>query len=306
MRIVTADRRSPSADIRPVPSALDFGESSGAELRPEEFARVCRLLYSVCGINLQPGKEQLVKARLWKRVRVLHLSSYSQYLDLLESRSGGEELLLMVDSLTTNKTSFFRESAHFDFLRDRLRERSKGDAQLRIWCAGCSTGQEPYTLAITLVEAGLTNPREARILATDISARVLEEARAGVYGADDVGDIDRAMLAKYFRPQTGNAAPSYAVTESARRMIQFARLNLMEAWPMKGPFDFIFCRNVMIYFDKDTQQKLVRRFWETLRPGGFLLVGHSESLTGRADRFAYVQPATYQKQAFVGTDGAQS
>lgn len=288
----------------PSPVRVDFTTNQGADLSVLEFHRVRDLLHRVCGIRLQDGKEQLVKARLWKRVRSLGLDGYSEYLDRVESSSGAEELVQMVDSLTTNKTSFFREPAHFEFLRDHIGEAIVSGRELRIWSAGCSTGQEPYTIAITMLEAAgrapAPNPAagsggEFRVLATDISNRVLDEARRGRYPGSDLDGVDSSLVGRYFTRSNEGGRPAFTVADRVRRAVRFAKLNLMGEWPMHGPFDFIFCRNVMIYFDLATQQKLIRRFGEILRPGGHLLVGHSESLSGRAQGFTYVQPATYRK-----------
>jgi chemotaxis protein methyltransferase CheR len=204
------------------------------------------------------------------------------------------ELAHMVDLLTTNKTSFFREPAHFDVLRDAVVPAfGAAPGGLRLWSAGCSSGEEPYTMAMVLREA-LADPawRGARILATDISERVLARARAGVYPDETAADVDPALLRRHFArdPEGGWAAGA-----ALRARIQFAPLNLMGPWPMRGPFHAIFCRNVMIYFDKPTQGALVNRYYDLLAPGGYLFVGHSESLSAVDHAFAYVQPAVYRK-----------
>lgn len=284
-------KRSPSGGSGPGASYEDLDP-----LTPAQFRRITDLLYSICGIQMKEGKEPLVKARLWKRVKNLGLESFKEYVDLVQGPSGRDELLQMVDVLTTNKTSFFREAQHFEFLRDCLRGEFRGNRKLRIWCAGCSTGQEPYTLAITLLKDMAENSRnDVRILATDISNRVLETAKAGVYEPDNFVGVDPSIMKRHFTPHTEGGMKAYRVTDQLRSLVSFARLNLMEGWPMKGPFDFIFCRNVMIYFDKETQERLVGRFRDILMPGGYLFVGHSESLTGRVEGFSYVQPAVYRR-----------
>ncbi len=264
-----------------------------AVLTPGQFTRIIEMLHEHCGIRMRIGKEGLVRARLAKRLRVLGLADFDAYLDVVERDPARREFTEMVDALTTNKTSFFREQAHFDFLQDTVLPACPGP--VRLWSAGCSSGEEPYTLAMLLHEA-LPAPaaQAARILATDISHRVLATAKTGVYPADALSEAPRAFVQKYWRPVTdAPGAPRLEALPALRRAIQFGRLNLMEPWPMRGPFDAIFCRNVMIYFDKATQQTLVERYWALLRPGGYLFVGHSESLTGLAHRFRYVQPAVY-------------
>ena len=267
--------------------------AADAELAPSQFQDISRTVYDVAGIQLRPGKEGLVRSRLAKRLRALGVATYDEYLARVAGDASGRELAEMVDALTTNKTNFFREPAHFDFLRDRVLPALPASAPLRIWSAGCSTGEEPYTLAMTLHEAlpDLAR-RDVRILATDISARVVAQARAGRYPDAVAGEVPPELLRRYFTRGPGGA---WEVGASLRAPIAFARLNLMEAWPMRGPFQAIFCRNVMIYFDKPTQQELVGRYYEMLAPGGHLFVGHSESLSGIAHRFAYVQPAVYRR-----------
>ncbi len=278
----------------PAPAASFDG--AGGDLSPSEFRRVCDLLYKVCRISLGEGKQPLVKARLWKRIRSLGMQGYAEYFAFVESREGTQELLSMVDALTTNKTSFFREAHHFDFLKEELPEHFQTGKRLRIWSAGCSSGQEPYTLAIVLQEALTPAQRsDTLILATDISQRILTAAREGVYDDEEVDGVSPPQLRRWFTSGRVGAKAQHRVNDELRRMIRFARLNLMEPWTMRGPFDFVFCRNVMIYFDRPTQEHLVRRFYGLLRPGGCLLVGHSESLIGRVEEFTYVRPAVYRK-----------
>ncbi len=267
---------------------------SSPELSTSQFARVASLTYRIAGINLGAGKEGLVRSRLSKRLRELSLPGFDPYLELVErgTDAGARELALMIDALTTNKTSFFREPAHFEFMRARmLPEMPAGRDPIRIWSAGCSTGEEPYTIGMVLRDAAARGlKREARILATDISPRVVAQARAASYTAEQIADIP-ADGRRWLAP--GAAAGRWQVAEAVRSLVTFAHLNLMGDWPMQGPFDAIFCRNVMIYFDKVTQARLVDRFHSLLRPGGYLFVGHSESLSGLDHEFRYVQPAVY-------------
>jgi chemotaxis protein methyltransferase CheR len=267
------------------------------ELGADQFTIISQMVYRICGITLQPGKENLVKARLIKRLYVLGLDNFEDYLAYIEGDSSGKELTIMIDVLTTNKTSFFREPQHFTYLQQQI---ASGNRQtrnhVRFWSAGCSSGEEPYSLAIVLREAIPDIDRQdIRILATDISTRILATARQAVYEQDMLSDVPEHLLQKYFRLIRQAPSPAYQVTDKVRTMVQFARLNLMQDWPMRGPFEAIFCRNVMIYFDKPTQEWLVQRFWKLLQPGGHLFIGHSESLSAITHNFGYVQPALYRK-----------
>ena len=241
---------------------------------------------------MRQGKEGLVRARLAKRLRKLSLSDFDSYLEFVERDATRVEFREMIDALTTNKTNFFREPAHFDFVRDHILP-TLGHSS-RFWSAGCATGEEPYSLAMLLNESCSTvKLSDARILATDINQRVLQVAAAGEYSAEAVADMPVSLQQRYWKQATRDTASTFAAKSTLRRLVNFARLNLMDHWPMQGPFDAIFCRNVMIYFDKTTQQRLVDRFWALLKPGGHLFVGHSESLTGTSHQFGYVQPAVY-------------
>ncbi len=264
------------------------------ELSPKQFERVSSLVYRLCGINLKGGKEALVRARLMKRLRALGMKDFSQYLKYLNSEQGKEELFFMVDVITTNKTSFFREPAHFEFLKETILPKFK-NGKLRFWTAACSSGEEPFSLAILLREEipGLDR-EDVLILATDISRRMLEKARQAIYGKETLKDLSPDILAKYFI-EVASAPAMYRVKDNVRNIVRLAWLNLMDAWPMRGPFNVIFCRNVMIYFDRPTQQRLINRFWDMLEPGGFLFVGHSEGLSAVSHNFRYVKPAIYQK-----------
>ena len=266
-------------------------ERDAPELETKEFEAISALVYDVAGIHLHEGNRGLVRTRLTRRLKELGVRDFPSYLALVRAHEGRQELPRMVDILTTNKTSFFRESGHFDFLSRVLAPAWAADQrELRIWSAGCSTGEEPYTLAM-LLRRDLRGPR-GRILATDISERVLEQARAGIYTERQVEDIPVELRKTAFTRRPGQDGLSIHV--DLRKMVRFARLNLMDAWPMKGPFQAIFCRNVMIYFDHPTQERLVNRFASLLAPGGHLFIGHAESLTGLQHPYEYVQPALYR------------
>jgi chemotaxis protein methyltransferase CheR len=284
----------------PLSEIYNDGSNEGysqAELKKSDFEQISQIVYQSCGIRLTAGKEELVRSRLLKRLRALSIRSFKEYLQHVMKNKEADEFRIMIDCLTTNKTSFFRESRHFDFLRDRIlpgiRKSKKG---IRIWSAGCSTGEEPYSIAMLLrEELAAVDPSMIRILATDISERVLAKARAGEYEKQMLDDIPKSYLMKCFSSVPSPSTNTCCINDQIKSMVRFARLNLMELWPMKGPFDVIFCRNVMIYFDSHTQQKLVQRFWDILAPGGHLLVGHSESLVANITGFKYVEPATYLK-----------
>ena len=265
------------------------------ELSNEQFRYVSGLVTGISGIQLPRGKESLVRARLARRVRALGLASMQEYLDAVERDTTRAELAEMVDALTTNKTSFFREIQHFRLLqRSLLPDLARGHAPIRIWSAGCSTGEEPYSIAMVAREALGRVATHVHILATDISSRVLERARGAEYDVAALRDVPAALQDVHFEPVPG-AASRLRIARPTGALVQFVRLNLMGEWSMRNAFDVIFCRNVMIYFDKPTQERLVARFTALLAPGGHLMVGHSESLSGLRHDLDYVQPATYRR-----------
>lgn len=264
------------------------------ELSASQFNQICRIVYEKCGINLTTGKEELVKSRLVKRLQLLNLTSFEAYLQFVKQDSSGQELAQMLDVLTTNKTYFYRESSHFEYLCQEILPKLR-QPRLRIWSAGCSSGDEVYTIG-ALLRDHLPNidRMDVRLLATDLSMRILAKAKAGTYSADAFNEMPPALLQKHFTMI--NPSPrTYRVNDNVRKLVSFARLNLLEAWPMKGPFDVIFCRNVMIYFDLPTRDRLVNRYYQLLAPGGHLFIGHSESLNGIKHQYEYVQPAAYRK-----------
>lgn len=266
-----------------------------AELGEKEFKKISRLVYSLCGIYLRDGKQALVRARLMKRLRALHLSDFETYLKYIESDGGHQEIGCLIDVITTNKTSFFREPEHFNYLEKKILPELTC-RRLRFWTAACSSGEESFSLAMLLREnISDSDSKDMKILATDISARMLEKARRAVYAEPDLGGLPPVFVSKYFFRIQEGPPRLWQVKENIRKMVRVARLNLMDAWPMKGPFDVIFCRNVMIYFDKPTQEKLINRFWDLLDPGGYLFVGHSEGLSAISHKFRYIRPAVYRK-----------
>jgi len=271
-------------------------------LGEKEFRHISDLVYEHCGINLHEGKKELVRARLAKRLREGRFNSFSEYIQHVLDDPTGREFSILVDSLSTNLTKFFREDQHFAYLSSQLLPRiitSKqrgGRCRIRAWSAGCSSGEEPYSIAITLLESIQGKGRwDVKLLATDVSTRILERAKKGVYERDRIEPISLPLRNRYLIHRRDGAQEAYEVGSVLRELIVFRYLNLMQDWPIRGPLDFIFCRNVMIYFDKPTQERLVNRFYDLLGPGGVLFTGHSESLTGIEHAFKYVQPTIYMK-----------
>ena len=262
------------------------------DLKQSDFDRVRHLLHEYSGIHMHEGKKALVRARLMKRIRKLGMGSFEEYLDYVERENGGREFLEFVDVLTTNKTSFFRESQHFDFIRDEVIP-AMGGRSAKWWSAGCSSGEEPVTCAITLLEARKAMPgAPVKILATDLSRQVLQKAKAGLYPIDRVREMPGIRIENYFDKVDDTLC---RVNPGVQKMITYGRLNLKASWPLNGPFHLIMCRNVMIYFNRQTQQRLVDRFRELLEPGGYLFLGHSESISGGNRGFRNIRPAVYQK-----------
>jgi len=267
---------------------------AAADLNLKQFQKISDMVYRTAGINLKEGKEALVRARLMKRLRFLGMSRVEDYIEFIDSDQGTGEVAALIDAMTTNKTSFFREVDHFHFLCEQVLP-GLNMPRVRFWSAACSSGEEPYTLAILLREhLPEVERKDVRILATDISRRMLDKALQAVYPQAAVDEVP-AAYGKYFSVRRNDRSGSCQVAAEARALVHFTYLNLMDRWPMKGLFQVIFCRNVMIYFDKPTQQELINRFWDYLEPGGHLFVGHSEGLSSVKHRFRYVRPAVYQK-----------
>ncbi|MBP9020247.1 MAG: protein-glutamate O-methyltransferase [Syntrophobacterales bacterium] len=271
------------------------------ELQDHEFEKISRLVYDISGIALHEGKKEMVRTRLIKRLRNRNFRSFSDYYRYVTAPEGTDELIAMIDTLSTNLTNFFREDGHFARLKSvvqswRASVRGNGrPPQLRIWSAGCSTGEEPYTIAMVISEILPPGFADLKILATDISTVVLKKAAEGVYTEDKVKNVPEALRRKYFLKGVKEWEGFYRVRENLRFPIEFVRLNLKESFSFKEPFDVIFCRNVMIYFDRKMQQLVVGRFHDCLKEGGWLFIGHSESLTGITHRFKYIEPSVYRK-----------
>ena len=267
--------------------------TTGFSLSAAEFLAIRDKLYQVSGINLQAGKEGLVQTRLSTRLRQLGIESFAEYLELVAVDPSGSEFAHLVDLLTTNKTSFFREAPHFDLMRNQvLPALFEARGPIRIWSAGCSSGEEPYTLASVIeeVESGRCG-RDARILATDLSSRVLARARAAVYEEAMVEGMAPEARKRMLEAVEGEPG-RFRVRASLRARVTLARLNLMEPWPMRGPFQVIFCRNVMIYFDRTLQSRVFRLFSESLPVYGILALGSKESLrfSGVEEQYEALDP----------------
>lgn len=240
-----------------------------------DFSKIRTLIHRRAGIALGEQKRQMVYSRLSRRLRELQLSGFSSYLDLLESRQDGEEWQSFINSLTTNLTSFFREAHHFPVLAEHAR---KLQQPITIWCSAASTGEEPYSIAITLIEALGERAASAKVIATDIDTAVLAKAAAGVFTSEQVARLSPERLRRFFNKGTGCNAGKVRIRPEVAAMVKFSRLNLLDpSWSVKDPVDAIFCRNVMIYFDKPTQKKVLDRFAPLLKPGGLLFAGHSEN-----------------------------
>jgi chemotaxis protein methyltransferase CheR len=265
----------------------------------EDFEALRRLVKELTGINLTDQKRELVYGRLARRLRALHLRTFAQYRDLLAS-DGGKEISEFCNAITTNLTSFFRESHHFDYLREQLLQARAADRsasrRLRIWSAGCSTGEEPYSLAMTVLEA-IPDLRswDIKILATDLDSDVLAKAQRGIYAADRVRALGPQRLSRFFVEGRGRDGPSYQVVPELMSLITFRQLNLMHSLPMKGPLDAIFCRNVVIYFDKDTQRELFSRVAHLQRRNDLLFLGHSESLFKVSESYTPIGKTIYRR-----------
>lgn len=269
------------------------------EFTDKEFEYFRQLAGKLTGIHLADNKRELVYGRVTRRLRALRLNSFAEYIKVLETGDAAE-LEQFTNMITTNLTSFFREMHHFEFLTDEviptlMRNKPRG-TRIRIWSAGCSTGEEAYSIAMALKESvsGLGS-WDVKILATDLDSEVLAHGAAGVYDEDRTRGIPKVYLDKYFEKGKGANAGKVRVREEIRNMISFRRLNLMDAWPMRGPMDVIFCRNVVIYFDKPTQTQLFSKFANILADDGRLFVGHSEALYKVTNKFELLGKTVYKK-----------
>jgi len=266
----------------------------------QDFEKVRSLIYARAGISLGPAKRDMVYSRLARRLRALGLRRFCDYLEMLQRNQDDGEWEAFTNSLTTNLTSFFRESHHFPILAEHLVK--SGGRGSTIWCCASSTGEEPYSLAITAVEAFGTFTPPVSIIATDIDTQVLDKAAAGIYPMERLEKLSPDRVRRFFLKGSG-ARDGYAkVRPELQRLITFKRLNLLDgSWFVRGPLDVIFCRNVMIYFDKQTQAKILRRFAPLMRSDGLLFAGHSESLFHVSDVFQLLGRTVYRLAGAAGT-----
>jgi chemotaxis protein methyltransferase CheR len=278
---------------------LGVGDTSEFVLSEAEFNRIRELVREHSGIALGDAKRQMVYGRLVRRLRALGLPSFAEYVRLLEC---GEPLELQefTNAITTNLTSFFRESHHFDYLSEQLLSAIapavRASGRLRIWSSACSTGEEPYSIAMVMQEKlDLLSGVDAKILATDLDSNVLATAQAGVYPAERLSQMAPSRVKEFFREGTGSLQGSVKVSPALRQLITFKQLNLMDDWPMRGPFDVIFCRNVVIYFDVETKRALFQRMAAMQRPGAILFLGHSENLYRISDQYELIGRTIYRR-----------
>ena len=266
-------------------------------LSDKDFRFICKFVYDTTGIVLDDRKREMVYRRLMRLTRDKKLGSFSEYLKLLTSSE--EELPNFINAITTNLTSFFREKHHFEFLKQEVFPQLLANPErrrLRIWSAGCSTGEEPYSIAITVKEGmgSHLSAWDTKILATDLDSDVVAHATAGIYKTDRIDGLDKQVIKSWFKRNANNTAVK--MSPELAELITFKQLNLFEEWPMKGPFDVIFCRNVVIYFDKPTQQKLFQNFHNLLKPNGYLIIGHSEGLGEMQAHFSSKGKTIFQKK----------
>ncbi len=286
-----------------IPARLSRYLRISPRMRDSDYQFIRELVYSHSRINLGPDKKELVSARLSKRLRATKITSISDYCRFLQQQKSEEELSHLIDAISTNYTFFFREKEHFDFLAQtaipEMEKRRKAEtwASFNVWSAASSSGEEPYSIAITLAEAFGSKPTWAwRIEATDISHKILQKARIGIYRDECVSKVPAAQLRSHFQKGFGPQEGNYRVKPHIQQGVTFRQLNLLEgSFPFAEPFHVIFCRNVMIYFDRQTQEELIQKLSQRLVPGGYLYVGHSESLSSIKHGLETVKPAIYRR-----------
>lgn len=268
------------------------------EIKPREFEQIRKFAFETFGLDLRHGKERLVSARLGKQIRAGGFRSFDAYFQHVQLDKTGEALVALIDALTTNHTSFLREQEHFRFLVETILPSIVNRSKFTVWSAASATGEEPYSILCTLLDGsrGRRAP-DFRVVATDISTKVLEVAKRGVYPAERTRALPPGWLPQYFLRGEGTSKGFYQIKPEFRAKVEFRRLNLMQPLPWRELFPLVFCRNVMIYFNKTTQADLVNRMAACIEPGGYLFVGHAESLTGIDHPLQYVRPAIYRKPA---------
>lgn len=279
---------------------MSSDRSSELTLDSRDFKFVCDYVYDNAGIVLGESKREMVYRRLSRVIRDKKLPSFSDYVRLLR-QNPEQEKRYFINAITTNLTSFYRENHHFDYLLKhefpKLLKSNAGTKRIRIWSSASSTGEEPYSIAITAYQAfkSVLSNWDVKVLATDIDSNVLAHAKAGVYENRKIEDLPADIRNKYFQKGTGSNQDRVKVINAVQQLITFKELNLLHEWPMKGPFDVIFCRNVIIYFDKETQNDLFERYYNMLKPGGLLMLGHSENLGSYQSYFDNVGRTIFRK-----------
>jgi chemotaxis protein methyltransferase CheR len=283
-------------DQQPPPAGLWVRPEQG--LTRDQFRQLASLVYSLSGIHLAEGKESLVMARIGKRLRHLKLSSFQEYLDFVDRDQTRDELIRLIDVITTNVTSFFREPGPIEVMhREMLNWAKAGKRRFRLWSAACSTGEEPYSLAMAIAEDEFLNPLDWKILATDISTRALERAASGCYSLEQMAKIPAHLRIKYFSPYEQGRESGFQVKPILQNRVVFRPINLSAPpFPMTGPLEVVFCRNVMIYFDDIVRKRLIEEIWKLLSPNGLLCVGASESLSAMFLHKRCFAPSVYRKE----------
>jgi chemotaxis protein methyltransferase CheR len=271
-------------------------------LTDAQFEQFALFIYETCGIRLSVAKKTMLTSRLIRRLRVLSMHSFDEYYRYVTGQAGGDELLLMIDAVSTNKTDFFREDSHFSCLTDivvptLLKTKVIINNCLHIWSAGCSSGEEPYTMGMVLSEFAREHSSfDFKITGSDISTRVLDMARTGIYKDSRVAQIPVNLVHRYLLRGEGKNKGYHRVVPELQRKVRFKRLNFIdETFSLKTLFDVVFCRNVMIYFDRKTQQSLFKKFYDHLKPGGFFFLGHSEVMSGMEEMFEKIEPTIYRR-----------
>lgn len=267
-----------------------------SDISPLAFQKIRDLMHRTAGIVIGPDKTSLVTGRLWRRLGIYGFKNYEAYMAFIDSPAGADERSVLIDLLTTNETYFFREPAHFDFLRNQIIPQHSG-GKLRVWCAAASTGEEPYSLAMVLADALGEGTWE--LMATDICSKVVEQARTGMYRAERIENMPKDYLKRFCRRGIGAYEGMLAIAPSLRNQVRFELHNLLHARPADEKYDVVFLRNVLIYFDAPTKQKVLNHILNTLRPGGWLILGHCESVQGLNVPVNTVRPSVYRKPGLV-------
>ncbi len=281
-------------------AACPPGAITGPALSDAEFHRFCRLVHQHAGIYLTVQKKELVRGRLLRVLRARSLESFQEYYERVLADKSGAELACLLDALSTNLTAFGREPGHFQYLAQEILpawpQGCREPLRRNLWSAGCSSGEEPYTLAMIIMDTFPGDDlSQVRIYASDLNTEMLTQAERGIYPLSRVDPLPPEWLRRFFQKGVREREGFVRVKPEGRRLVNFFRLNLMDPFPFAEGMDIIFCRNVMIYFERDTQAKLVDKFYHCLRPGGYLFIGHSESLGNHRHRFNYIKPTIYRK-----------